>query len=174
MKYCMKLKMHPSIKSLTSQPTAKYRNVVKLVSASLTNTSGVSASFSMLLCVPTPTCQAWLHTAAMTPFLSHREQDRVSPWVGLLRGPGWFRSDARRKLRQEIPNCQTYSCAHTAHKLSFYWETDEISCSGLEGLVLSEPSVQNTSPTARQAQLYILRYDHSHAQPGVLHDPEFG
>lgn len=49
------------------------------------------------------------------------EQYRVSMWVGLLRGPGWFRSDGRRKLLQEIPNCQTHTLTHTIHNLSFYF-----------------------------------------------------
>lgn len=65
----------------------------------------LSPSLSMLLYIRTPSYPMWLHTAAMSLW----EQYRVSLWVELLRGPGWFRSDGRRKLLQEIPNCQTHT-----------------------------------------------------------------
>lgn len=62
-------------------------------------------------------------TVLPCPSVSLWEQYRVSMWVGLLWGPGWFRSDGRRKLLQEIPNCQTHTLTQSTIFLSIFPES---------------------------------------------------
>ncbi len=78
----------------------------------------LSPSLSKLLYTQAPHVQSG-STVLPCISVSPWEQYRVSLWVGLQRGPGWFRSDGRRKLLQEIPNCQTLTLTHTIHNLSF-------------------------------------------------------
>lgn len=72
----------------------------------------------LLAFINSPSC-SYTFPSSGTPHCCHVcvalwEQYRVSMWVGLLRGPGWFRSDGRRKLLQEIPNCQTHNPQSTS------------------------------------------------------------
>lgn len=104
------------------------------------------------------------------------EQYRVSLWVGLLRGPGWFRSDGRRKLLQEIPNCQTLTLTHTIHNLFFSFSYKQTEAPALVKKPSSRCSVSFQLPSYRASntkqtyestalcsvQSIILRHDTLH------------
>lgn len=120
----------------------------------------------MLLYAPTPSCPVWLHTAAMS--LSFWEQYRVSLWVGRLRGPGWFRSDGRRKLLQEIPNCQTPALIQSNIQSTVFLSPTRAAKAPVQAkqpstalTALPELQMQQTAQLCVQSS--ILRYDSLYA-----------
>lgn len=135
------------------------------VPALITTYPTVTSFIKAPLCSHTLISTATSHSCHVSASLW--EQYRVSMWVGRPRGPGWFRSDGRRKLLQEIPNCQT----HTIHNLSFYF-----SCEQNKARVkkLSRAPSVRASSAQNQNVCCRLRYGRLHAKPAVLHNPELG
>lgn len=115
----------------------------------------LSPSLSMLLYGPTSSCPVC--TLLLCLSLNLWEQYRVSLWVGRPRGPGWFRSDGRRKLLQEIPNCQTHILTHTQFTTSLSPKRETKAPAGVKkpSTPLPAPSVSRTDSTAL---LYVVQY----------------